>query len=690
MSESSRPRRREPRRPVRRERGEAADVSARSRRRRPQLDDAPRAPRPERGSQPPQATSRFWTWLSTSGPVNLKKRLGVAQVFAILLAVVLIGRLALVQVVWGPEFAAKAEAQRSRLYVDPARRGAIEDRHGHSLASTMQARSLTVSPKQFREEERERQDYKLYEAGGYNDMSEQEREQAIADNVDRQLEKIAQEIPATIKEAGASAEDVKPEDILTKLEADSTYEILVRNVDPDVAAEIVDTFPGIAADYQEIRNYPNGAIAQNVVGKTSMEGEGQFGFELYADENLAGKDGSSKEDVSTNGQAIPGTLRDVVPVQDGASYELTLDLDLQTYVQQQVQQAKDISGAESAQAIVLDARSAEVLAMANSDTIDPNGDIKKQLEEGRSFTNSTISNPFEPGSVAKIITASAAIDNELTTPDEVLSVPGSIDMAGVTVRDAWEHGTVGFTTTGVFAKSSNVGTLMLAQRVGEDRFNDYLHRFGLGEATGVELPGETAGLLPAREDWGGGTFANLPIGQGMAMSLLQMTGIYQTIANDGERIQPRIVKSKTDAEGNEVPIAAPESVQVMKPEAAKVVRNMFQGVVQGADGGQSGTAPDGAIEGYQISGKTGTAQQIDENTGAYSNSDYWITFAGIAPADDPRYVIGIMLDDPERGVHGGGGGTAAPLFKDIAQWLLARDNVPLSPPREGNLVLQAY
>lgn len=664
-----------------------------SRSRRPRSADIHR-PRASRGTGSRRESRRnsgaSVPWFAPAKPANVKKRYRIAQVITLAVVTALVLRLALVQVVWGPDFASQAEAQRSRIYTDPARRGTISDRGGHQLAFTMQARSLTISPKLLRQEEYERQDYKLYEEGGYNDKSEEERKAIILENVDKQFDTIAAEIPRIIKEADASAEDVKAKEIREKFDKDSSYEVLVRNVDPDVAAEIAHTFPGIAADHQDIRTYPNGAIAQNIVGKTSMDGEGQFGFELFANDLLAGTDGSSTEDVSTNGQSIPGTLRDVVPVEDGVNVELTIDLDLQTYVQQQVQQAKDISGAQGAQAIVLDARTAEVLAMANSDTIDPTGDIERQIKQGKSFNNPSVSNPFEPGSVAKIITAAAAIDNELTTPDEVLSVPGSIDLAGVTVRDAWQHGTLGLTTTGVFSKSSNVGTLQLAQRVGEERFNDYVHRFGIGQTTGIELPGETAGILPAFEDWGGGTFANLPIGQGMALSLLQMAGIYQTIANDGQRITPRIVKKKTTPEGEELPLTEPEKTQVMRPEAARVVRDMFQGVVQGANGGQAGTAPDGAIEGYQISGKTGTAQQIDPNTGGYSMSNYWITFAGIAPADDPRFVVAIMLDNPQRGVHGGGGGTAAPLFKDIASWLLARDNVPLSPPREGNLVLQAY
>ena len=280
------------------------------------------------------------------------------------------------------------------------------------------------------------------------------------------------------------------------------------------------------------------------------------------------------------------------------------------------------------------------------------------------------------------------IQYNVAKPTEVFQVPGQIQMDSVTVRDAWEHGVVPYTMTGIFGKSSNVGTLMIAQRVGKDRYADMLQKFGLGHATGIELAGESPGLVPARRQWQGGTFANLPIGQGLSMTLLQMASVYQTIANDGVRIPPRIIASITKSNGQVIHQDEPSAVRVVSTETARTVRNMFRAVVQDDTGYQQGTGPQAAVEGYQISGKTGTAQQVDPGCNCYSNSMYWITFAGIAPADNPRYVIAIMLDNPVRGVHGEGGQSAAPLFHDIAQWLLTRDNVPLSPPAP-RLILQA-
>nr|WP_256477977.1 penicillin-binding protein 2 [Corynebacterium stercoris] len=622
-------------------------------------------------------------------------------------AAILIGRLFWVQVVWGPDLREQAQAQRARLYTDPARRGEIVDREGNRLAYTMQARSLTVSPITLRKELREQQELQMRIDG----LSKESIEAQIDARVEDVLRTMANEIPVMIGDGVVEREETEKEssrskaasdaprtvgnvsarEILDKLHAETNYEVLVRNVDPDVAAQVAKAFHGVAADHQDIRQYPNGAIGENILGKVSMDGHGQFGLEASSDAILTGINGRSTEDVSADGQAIPGTLRDVVPAVDGSRIELTIDLDLQTFVQQTLEQAKANSLALDAQAVVLDARTGEVLAMANTGTIDPNGDVQKQLNEGRDFDNDSISHPFEPGSVAKVITAAAAIEEGLTDPFEVHQVPGSIDMAGVTVRDAWAHDVAPYTTAGIFGKSSNVGTLQLAQRLGEERYWEYLQRFGIGRTTGVELPNESAGLLPALEQWSGGTFANLPIGQGMSWSALQMAGVYQSLANGGERIEPRIISKVIGPDGEEIEQPEPARTRVVSEETARTTVDMFRSAFQSDPMGlQSGTAGGNELEGYQLAGKTGTAQKVNPETGAYSQSQFWITFAGIAPANDPRFVVAIMLDEPQRGpLRGGmGGQSAAPVFTEIASWLLNRENVPPSPPAEP-YILQA-
>lgn len=613
----------------------------------------------------------------------MRQRLRIILTCVVVATVALGGRLAWVQLVWGPDLAAKAVTQRERVYIDPARRGEILDRDGQRLAYTMKSRSLTVSPTRLRDELKEQAKMEATSEGKLEGMDDSKKDEYLTKQMEDKLKDMAEGIPKMIEDSGASASKVDADDIKNKLKADTQYEVLVRNVDPDVAVEISNKYHGVAADRQDIRQYPNGAIAENVVGKVSMDGHGQFGFEAARDTELTGIDGQSTEDVSTDGQVIPGTLRDVVDAVDGRDVTLTLDLDLQTYVQQKLEKAKANSQAEGAEAVVLDAATGQVLAMANTDTVDPNKNIEDQLKEGKDFENRSISHPYEPGSVAKVVTAAAALQEGITTPDEVHQVPGSIDMAGVTVNDAWNHGTEPYTTTGIFGKSSNVGTLMIADKLGPEKYADYLKKFGLGATTGIELPNESAGTVPDQEQWSGGTFANLPIGQGQAWTTLQMASIYQALANGGERIEPRIINEVKDADGETEKLPEPKKTQVVDKETAKTTVDMFRAVFQDDDAGvQNGTAANAQLDGYQLSGKTGTAQKVDPNSGAYSNSAYWITFAGIAPADDPRFVVAVMLDEPKSGVedNGGGGQSAAPIFRDISSWLLNRDNIPTSKP----------
>lgn len=613
----------------------------------------------------------------------MRQRLRIILTCVVVATVALGGRLAWVQLVWGPDLAAKAVTQRERVYIDPARRGEILDRDGQRLAYTMKSRSLTVSPTRLRDELKEQAKMEATSEGKLEGMDESKKDEYLTKQMEDKLKEMAEGIPKMIEDSGASASKVDASDIKNKLKADTQYEVLVRNVDPDVAVEISNKYHGVAADRQDIRQYPNGAIAENVVGKVSMDGHGQFGFEAARDTELTGIDGQSTEDVSTDGQVIPGTLRDVVDAVDGRDVTLTLDLDLQTYVQQKLEKAKANSQAEGAEAVVLDTATGQVLAMANTDTVDPNKNIEDQLKEGKDFENRSISHPYEPGSVAKIVTAAAALQEGITTPDEVHQVPGSIDMAGVTVNDAWPHGTEPYTTTGIFGKSSNVGTLMIADKLGPEKYAEYLKKFGLGATTGVELPNESAGTVPDQEQWSGGTFANLPIGQGQAWTTLQMASVYQALANGGERIEPRIIDEIKDPDGETEKLPEPKKTQVVDKETAKTAVDMFRAVFQDDDAGvQNGTAANAQLDGYQLSGKTGTAQKVDPNSGAYSNSAYWITFAGIAPADDPRFVVAVMLDEPKSGVedNGGGGQSAAPIFRDISSWLLNRDNIPTSKP----------
>lgn len=370
---------------------------------------------------------------------------------------------------------------------------------------------------------------------------------------------------------------------------------------------------------------------------------------------------------------IPGTERDLQAAVPGSDLELTIDSDLQYEVQRQLTDYVQQSHAKGGQAVVMDAKTGEVYALANDKSFDPNDQSTWTTDD---LANPAVTTPFEPGSVNKIVTATGAIEYGVATPESTTAVPGALQIADKTVHDAWTHGTQNFTTAGIFAKSSNIGTLLLAQKIGPDRYSDLLKKFGLGQRTGVGLPGESAGVVPAQSQWSATTFGNLPIGQGLSMTVLQMAGMYQAIANDGLRVEPRIVKAKVNPDGTTVPEPAPKSVQVVPAPTAKTVRDMMRAVAQNGKGLQKGTAPTAAVEGYQISGKTGTGQQVDPRTKAYSDHLYNITFAGILPADHPRFVVGIRLDAPDTTLPVGH--SAAPLFHTIASYLTQRFQIPLS------------
>ena len=592
-------------------------------------------------------------------------RYRVGNVVIFLALIVAAAQLFNLQVPQAAGLRAQAAGQLKVTDVDRAVRGSVTDRNSSKLAFTTEARALTFQPTKIRKQ-----------------LAEAKQKSPKAPDPDQRLMEIAKDISGKLNNSPDYA------GVLKKLRSNETFVYLARAVDPGIAAAISKKFPEVGAERQDIRQYPGGSLAANVVGGIDWDGHGLMGLEESMDSVLAGTDGSVTYDRGSDGVVIPGSYRNRHDAVNGATVELTLDSDIQFYAQQQVQLARDASGARNVSAVVLDAKTGQVLAMANDDTFDPSQDIGRQAD--KQIGNLPVTSPFEPGSVNKIVTAASVIEFGLSNPDEVLSVPGSIDMGGVNIRDAWGHGVMPYTTTGVFGKSSNVGTLMLAQRIGPERYYEMLGKFGLGQRTGVGLPGESAGIVPPIDQWSGSTFSNLPIGQGLSMTLLQMTGMYQAIANDGLRIPPRIVKATIAADGTRTEESEPNGIRVVSSETARTVRNMLRAVVQRDPmGTQQGTGPAAAVDGYQVAGKTGTAQQINPGCGCYYDDVYWITFAGMAPVEDPRYVIGIMMDAPMRNADGTPGHSAAPLFHNLAGWLLQRENVPLSPDPGPPLTLEA-
>jgi cell division protein FtsI (penicillin-binding protein 3) len=566
---------------------------------------------------------------------------------ALLVMALVAAGLKLVQV-QGLEAATLQEASARQRVVKQtimAERGPITDRNGEPLAFSVRVKALSAQPNRITKDRTE------------IGQDPDERKRAMAAYLKQVL-----------------GDQVDEQELLGKLTSDRTFVYLADDVEPAKAREITKEFPEIATEDRELRRYPGGPLAANVIGVANWRADerklrGLAGLETSKDSLLAGTDGRRVVDTAAGSDAvIPGSERGVVPAVPGSGLQLTLDADLQYTLQEQLAAYVTKTGAQGGSAVVLDARTAEVYALANDRTFDPSD---RATYEPETMGNPAVSEPYEPGSVNKVVTIATAIEDGVMQPDTVLDVPGSLRVADRTIHDAWSHGTIRLTFTGVLAKSSNVGTLMTAQRVGEDRYAQMLSRFGLGSRTDVGLAGESAGRVPQRSEWSGSTFGNLPIGQGLSMTVLQMAGMYQAIANDGVRVPPRIIAAEIGPDGRRVETPRPEGVRVVSAETAHTVRDMLRAVVQDAPG-QRGTGPAAALAGYQVAGKTGTAQQPDPSCGCYSDSRYWITFAGMFPADNPRFVVGIMLDAPKAG------GSAAPLFHDVASYLAQRYQVPLS------------
>jgi cell division protein FtsI (penicillin-binding protein 3) len=546
-------------------------------------------------------------------------------------------KLATVQVVDLGGYAAKSEAQRARTLTLTAQRGTITDRNGVELALTVEGRAVAARPALFTDDTQRR---------------------AVADILVADVGK------------GLTAADV-----MTKLTSGKTYVYLARDVMPAQADAIMqkitplfdaDHLDAVVTERQDVREYPDNSASSAVVGNTDYDGNGLSGFEAKFDTKLAGKDGERVVDVDARHLIIPGSAREETPAVDGTDVALTIDSDLQYTTMQMLTSWVDKSTAKYGCVVIMQVADAQIPAMA----------CYAPGQSPRETGNKVVTDAIEPGSVNKVVTMASALEKGLITPSTVFNVPGQIDIGDATIHDAWAHGPQNMTATGILGKSSNVGTLMIAQQVGPDAFMTMARKLGQGVKTGIQLPAETSGRLPAQSTWSSSTFGNLPIGQGVSESLLQLAGMYQAIANNGVRITPTLIASTT-VDGVTTPTPMGAQTVTMSPATSKTLIQMLHGPIQGGDSYHRGTAPQAAITGYQVAGKTGTAQQVDEDTGEYSKTAITSTFAGFLPADNPKYVIAIMLDNP-KGNSPAGTTSCAPLFHDIAAYAMRAADVPPS------------
>jgi cell division protein FtsI (penicillin-binding protein 3) len=543
----------------------------------------------------------------------------VVAVFLLLWMTAVGARLAYLQTSQHAWLSNKARAQQTGVEKEQAVRGLILDRQGRELARSVDVDSFFADPREV------------------------ERADETAAALARVLDIDAASLASRLKEAK---------------DAGRGFVWLARKVDAE-RAEAVHALKlkGVYSVEEQKRRYPNGPLAAHVLGYIGGEEKGEekglAGVEQIYDASLKGEAGRVVFDEDARRKAFESEGR---APRDGRTLVLTIDQTVQFIVERALASAVERTHAKSAAAVVLEPHTGEILALANAPTFDPNEAAGASADARR---NDALQNIYEPGSTFKLVAYTAALEEKLITPETRIECPGSISLPGRVVHDH-AHGSL--TATEALAKSSNVAAIKLGQRLGNERLYSYIRQLGFGSKTGVELPGETAGLVRPVSRWQPGSIGSVPIGQEVGVTPVQMAAAYGSVANDGVRVAPHLVREVRDAEGRVVEQARPEQRRVVSEETARELRGMLESVTL------KGTARAAQLEGYTAAGKTGTAQKVDPKTHAYSQTKYVASFVGFAPVERPAAVIIVVLDEPE-GLHQGGQ-VSAPVFSEIADQIL--------------------
>ncbi|MBC7290115.1 MAG: penicillin-binding protein 2 [Actinotalea sp.] len=534
------------------------------------------------------------------------------------------------QVVTGPALAAEYTAKRLFTQQIPGERGEIVDRNGVVLATSVERWNVAVNQVQ------------LVEALGTPE------EAAL------QAERLAPLLGVSAAELGAD---------LWGGEDKRQFVYLAKGVVPEVYDQVRSLrIPGISGERATERTYAAGSTGGNVLGFVGAEGYGQAGIERVYDEVLSGTPGRLTYERGARGQRIPSRDQEVVPAVPGRDVQLTLDRDVQFMAQRTLDEAVAQTGARWGAVEVQDVRTGEILALVDSGAVDPNDPGATPAQDRGSRAIEAV---YEPGSTAKVITMAAALETGVATPASRFTVPYQYTTPnGQTFKDSHEHPTLQLTLAGVFAQSSNTGTIMAGEPLPEQVRYDYLRKFGFGTPAGIGLPGESGGILWPADQWDGRSKYAVLFGQAVSTTVLQNTQVFATIANGGLRVQPHLVRGTIGADGELVPTDLTEPRRVVSEETADTVLRMLETAVV------DGTGKNGAVPGYRVGGKTGTAQSFEGN----GVVKHVASFIGVAPVDDPRIAVNVVLYDPKTEIYGGA--VAAPVFREVTSFTLQHLGIP--------------
>lgn len=571
----------------------------------------------------------------------LARRVRLLRVAFVLALVLVAARLVDVQVLHSSEYQQDASEEIAQAVTIPALRGTITDRNGVVLATSVPTDTVVADDYQVRHPR---------------------------------------------SEAGALAPllDVPAASLVPMLTESSGYVPLVRNLSVAQAKKVsARAFPGITMVASSVTVTPNGDLASPVVGGVDATGIGSGGLEYEYNRALSGKAAHETLLESPTGVQLPGSVVDQSSAVAGEGLELTLDEPLQYTAEEDLAKEVAASHATSGIAVVMDVKTGQILAMADlvanptstgtgsagTVTIGPTGPV----EEAPS--NLAVTQLYEPGSVFKLVTFSAALADGLISPGTTFTVPDQRVIDGDVFHDATPHPTEVMTATQILAQSSNIGTSEVAQELGETRLLAEVNQLGFGTMTALDFPGASPGLLISPTEWAPTDYVSLAIGQADAVSAMQVLGAYNAVADGGTYVEPKLVKAVVSPEGSVKPTAPSATHRVIPSATAGELTTMLEQVVS------SGTGVAAAVPGYLVAGKTGTAQvPADDGQAGYITGDYDATFVGYAPANDPVLSAIVVVDHPTP-IYGGA--VAAPVFSQIMSYALHRYDVPTSPGLDG-------
>ncbi|MEV5880190.1 penicillin-binding protein 2 [Streptomyces sp. NPDC052101] len=596
---------------------------------------------------------------------SARPRLRMVSLALTLVLLVFVVRLLQVQAVDASAYAARAEQNRYVVHTLAADRGGITDRNGVALAVSEDAYDITADPTMF-----SRQQLKIDDGP----------EQAAA-----LLSPILGQDQATL------VNKLRPKN------KNSRYTRLANRQTPQVWKQIKDlrnalakkaetdnntanVLAGVFADPSSQRVYPNGDLAAGTLGWVNADGRGGGGIEQELEKQLAGKDGKIRY-AQSGGREVPTVGSNETPAVPGSDVELTIDRDIQWAAQKAITEQVQRSNADRGYVVVQDTRSGQILAMANAPGFDPNNLSKADAD---AMGNAALQDAYEPGSTAKLMSMAAVLQENAATPLTHVVVPNRLHRGDRLFQDDVDHDTWYLTLNGVLAKSSNIGTILATGQLGRTQSEanrvlySYLRKFGIGSSTGLGFPGETPGILAPYQKWSTSQQYTIPFGQGFSINAVQAASVYSTIANGGVRIEPTLVRGTKGPDGRFTPAPKPNETRVVSDRTARTLAEMLESVVDD----EQGTGIKARIPGYNVAGKTGTANRVDPATGKYRG--YTSSFAGFAPADSPRITVYCAIQNATSGSYYGGQ-ICGPIYKQVMEFALKTLQVPPTGAQPANL-----